>query len=417
MSRYTITDVVELLQIPRTGKGNDNEYGIVCPVCGDAKGKCTVRLMKDGKEANLFHCWNPGCNAGGGMMDLFLAATNMFSGKNKYKEANAEINRLLGLGNHIETKPKRKTIVHVSNRAPDDVIDQTYRTMLSFLPLRKVDMKNLMERGLDEDDIKAGLFASVPRDSSGICSRLIKAGCKLEGVPGFYMKNGIWYLNAGTWNAGYFCPVFQNGMVIGMQVRVRNPKKQKYVWLSSSNKEKGCSSKSPCTHFPGQDARYAGEVFLVEGILKSYVTYCLMGRKKSVIGFAGVGCASNVRKIFDGGAVYRKAVTAIDMDQYLNPFCDRDYDEEKCSACLAAGGKEMLHTKVCPTVCTLKNNKRMGIQHARDELWKICKSYGMKTAECSWDCSMYKGRKIWNGNIKGIDDYLLEERKKKTWTR
>lgn len=78
-----------------------------------------------------------------------------------------------------------------TQRAPAQVIDQTLRTMLSLLPLAASYRDGLLRRGLNEDEIERYLFPSTPAfGASRLAQKLLELGCTLDGVPGFYRKDG-----------------------------------------------------------------------------------------------------------------------------------------------------------------------------------------------------------------------------------
>jgi hypothetical protein len=90
----------------------------------------------------------------------------------------------------------------------------------------------------------------------------------LEGVPGFYIQDDCWALNLNY--SGFYIPYRdEQGRILGLQIRKDIDEKPKCLWLSSSDKEKGCSSGSPL-HFVNPDfIRSSKIVFITEGALKA----------------------------------------------------------------------------------------------------------------------------------------------------
>lgn len=63
---FNISDVANLLGIKRLTEGNS--FNVVCPFCGDTRGKMNFRIVKDGELANTYHCFK--CGAHGNMLTL-----------------------------------------------------------------------------------------------------------------------------------------------------------------------------------------------------------------------------------------------------------------------------------------------------------------------------------------------------------
>lgn len=229
---FNISEVADYLGIEKLQDTGGDSISICCPYCGDRRGKNTICIRKDGKEKNVFQCFS--CGRHGNMLDLYLDQKAGYVGADRYKRAYADLRDALEKGHRDHTPKKRveetdrKT---EKTKAPVNVLDHTYRSLLRHLTLQTIDRLDLQRRMLTDAEIEAGLFRSVPSDPVGICRILKREGCMLENVPGFY-KNaaGNWQLN--VWAEGYFCPVLQDGYLVGMQIRLRNPKKRKYIWLS-----------------------------------------------------------------------------------------------------------------------------------------------------------------------------------------
>ena len=84
MTSFTITDVGNLLGIERLSGGDDASYNVVCPFCGDRRGKCNFVVYKDGELANVYHCFH--CDAAGNMLTLYVELTGLY-GSDCYKKA------------------------------------------------------------------------------------------------------------------------------------------------------------------------------------------------------------------------------------------------------------------------------------------------------------------------------------------
>ncbi|MCD8110866.1 MAG: hypothetical protein LUE14_12380 [Clostridiales bacterium] len=398
----TIADVVNLLGIERLPRrATENSFPIVCPYCGDRRGKNTVRIEKNGRAANVFHCW--ACGKGGTMLDLYIDGKAGYTGQDRYKKAWRDLNQAFGNAGYEPRYARElpEKVPHVK-KAPVEELDRTYRAMLGFLALKKQDRADLVRRSLADAEIRAGLFASTPYDTTGICRKLLKAGCVLEGVPGFFMNaDNEWQLNVFR-NAGYFCPVFQEGRIAGMQIRLRNPfDGQKYIWLSSADKPHGVSSGAPCTFIGCAEAE---KVVIVEGTLKTFVTYCLMADKNTALaGVPGVSCINDLVPLLKRHS-HKVVYEAYDMDKNMDIRCMKDYDAEKCTEC---AGNHYCHFR--DGICQKKLVKAQMLHKSLENLESKVKQCGFESLNhYHWD----RGTDgIWLGNYKGIDDFLAGERR------
>ena len=125
--------------------------------------------------------------------------------------------------------------------------------------------KHLQEvRGLTDEQIERLGYKSTPPFylCRSLTEKLRSRGCKVEGVPGFYVgKDDKWTVNFNSITAGIIIPARGiDGMIRGAQIRLDTPIRDqesdpdksgtKYLWLSSSSKKRGVSSGSP-VHFVG----------------------------------------------------------------------------------------------------------------------------------------------------------------------
>lgn len=399
----TIADVIDFFGIRRLGRGNENSFAVVCPYCGDDRGKCTVKIIKENHPANVFYCWN--CDRSGGMLSLYadLSGKQFDSKKKAFRDMVDVIEGGKSRMQIQEVKQEKTADPKEAKRASDEDIDRTYRELLGCLRLKSTDKKDLIRRGLTEEEISNGLFCSTPYDVFGICRKLIKKGCVLEGVPGFFIaRSGEWMLNVKK-NAGYFCPVFQYGRIKGMQIRLKEPiGGQKYIWLSSAGKQSGTSSGSPAS-FYGDPREQT--VMITEGILKSYIAYSLIQNdqdvKMAVIGVPGVTAIRDVSDILRKNQ-HGKVIEAYDMDKRMSMSCNNDYDPEKCADCQGNG-----HVCRNQDICMKKENKVRKINDAIRNLQRKVPNL----VEYNWERD---ANGLWNGRNKGIDDYLayLRERRR-----
>ena len=205
-------------------------------------------------------------------------------------------------------------------------------SMLSLTPKHRAHLREV--RGLTDDQIERFGFKSTPPPylCKSLTARLLKQGCIVQGVPGFYLaEDGGWTVRFGTRTAGILIPARSaDGLVCGAQIRLDIPIREenapadkegtKYLWLSSSSKPMGTSSESPI-HFVGDPCSRV--VYVTEGLLKADICHALMHRT-----FAATAGANNVSKLDELFAFLKKngteeIIEAQDMDKYRNVHVEK----------------------------------------------------------------------------------------------
>ena len=229
------------------------------------------------------------------------------------------------------------------------------RELLESLKLNSHDRKSLLARGLDEAAIERNGYKSVPSPLSVYDAESRFKGKDLTGIPGFYKVQETWKLNIGEWKSrdgqvhsfhqGFLIPVRDaRGRIEGFQIRrseVRNGDDPRYIWLSSSNKEHGCSSGAPIHYRNVEQARRSGQAVITEGALKADLTSHLLGNSHAVIAVAGV---SSFQEDFGQrlkGQIpeLRQVVIAFDADAVRNPPVQRAL--ERLGESLRAAGLDV----------------------------------------------------------------------------
>ena len=119
----------------------------------------------------------------------------------------------------------------------------------------------------------------------------------MQGVPGFYQDGGgHWTMAFCQKTAGILIPAIglmaccrdsKSNWIIPLKNKDDPPEKPgaKYIWFSSSSKKNGTGSGSP-VHLVGNPS--ARVVYVIEGLLKADISYCLTGRT-----FAAIAGANN----------------------------------------------------------------------------------------------------------------------------
>lgn len=368
---FDIYDVLQVDNLPIIKK-HGNEVEFQCPECGDLRGKCSYNVAK--RACNCFVC---------GFHGTALTIHQEMTGISDPKEAAKDLYARMGRP-EIQMKPRFDSQIIPEKKqaqlAPKKYISDVYWAMLKLLKLNPEHKADLLRRGLTEDQIRQFHFRSMPEDTREMSRKLTEQGYTLEGVPGFYeTRYGHWYLVHPC--SGYLCPVFDEHIITGFQIRVDHPEGGcKYIWLSSASKYNGCSCGAQATRLPGR----TGMVIVTEGILKATVTWSLLKGQASVIGVPGVASLKNLpMHLVEYTRTASVIIEAYDMDKRPTVSEMSDHDREK----------------------------QERIEKDRQRLEQMIRDYGYGYYSLAWDKDD-DGR--WKGNIKGIDDYLLslsEERR------
>lgn len=363
---FTIMDVAELLRLHIRRRSPGYAYSD-CPLCGDQRGKLCLNLTRDVWYSNC-------CGGHGGMLDLY-AGVRRISNSEAYREICDELTTG-GFAPAHEVQRKetaKKGAKAQAERASDQAIHRTYSAFLSKLALTPAHRRHLQtKRGLTDEQIQVFGFKSTPPPylCRAITAKLIKEGCSVQGVPGFFVDDtGKWTVRYFQRTAGIIIPYFGiDGLIHGLQTRLDVPIKDKndppdkvgmkYLWLASADKPMGVSSGSP-VHFVGDP--HARVVYVTEGALKADIAHALSGRTFAATG--GAGCTTQLGDFF--AFLHRNGteeiIEAQDMDKYSN----------------------------------------QGVSVGASKVYLLARENGMACR-----------RLTWNPNYKGIDDWLLGLRKK-----
>ena len=394
--------MADLLGIERLSEGN--AFGVVCPFCGDRRGKMNFRIFKDGEPANTYHCFK--CGASGNMLTLYADVKGLYCA-DRYRQAYREIKEAVRGGIHPVPMASSHNVISCkeSALAEPQKLDQVYRRLQELLPLSDFHRQKLLERGLTDEQISSYGFCSTPvSGTEGLARKLIREGYSLKGVPGFFLNaHGNWDASFFRKNRGFLCPVYgldQN--LSGFQIRLDEPyNDRKYLWFSSSNRNLGTSSKSPVT-FLGAPASKI--VCVTEGILKATIAHAMSGY--SFLGTPGVSQYKEMERtlrILKGNGL-EEVWEYFDMDKLMDVSCRNDYKEPVCHTC-PQNGQHFLG------VCEKKVQKRSQIQEGCRHLYEICNRLDLRCVRKIWD---FDENHIWKGDLKGIDDYWLYcQRKRK----
>lgn len=357
---FGIMDVVDLLHL-RIRRPSPTGVYVDCPICNDKRGKMHINRQNDTWRCNY-------CDESGGMLSLYARLHNM-STSEAYREIRDAMLNGVGLSDYAVKYPDKPKVETIEDTPIADITvrHNTYSAFLSMLTLSKEHREHLNAvRGLPDEQIEKLGYKSTPPFymCRSLANRLLQNGCQLEGVPGFYQKDGQWTIASSTYTAGILIPArTRQGYISGFQIRLDVPLKNeddppdkqgaKYVWFSSVGKPKGTSSGSPA-HFVGDPD--AGVVYVTEGLLKSDIAHYLMNRTFAAT--AGVNNMAQLelllKELAENGT--HTIIETEDMDKYRNE----------------AAAKGAL------------------------KLYELAKKYGMTCRGLNW-----------NPNYKGADDWQL----------
>lgn len=376
---FTIEDIIYILKLtPKRGLTGWAKFH--CPY--HYKGKRGAEFYVNIEE-DRWKCFKscPSCPSqeSGGTHKLKLYA--LFTGVHDRVEAIKQIKSAMGIEDIAKTIKKRKAEankqhVHIesSNLLQINERHRTYSAFLDSLRLSPSHIAGLKKRGLNEVQIKALGYKSMPVGGRyTIAKNLTAQGFITQGVPGFYTgKSGQPLANIYK-SSGFLIPVRDvYGRIQCCEYRVDDPsadelekmraegiEPERYLAFSSSSCDNG--TKVPgVPHYVGFVRGIIPEaVGITEGSLKADVSHCLSG--SPFVAIVGVGKYEaftlavqqlkklGVKKLFD----------CFDMDRFT---------------------KESVMLNIT-------------------ELYKIAESEGLPLTPFEWDHSE-----------KGIDDYLKQRK-------
>ena len=284
-----------------------------CPVCGGARKDCRENLTNHmihcrhdadpvgfvfrGHDAQGFGLWLPG----------------------EIADEQSEEKRKEWIEEQRREREAREAIERQRRAEGLDLVerDHQFRNLLGQLSLSPKHYEDLKRRGLTDEQINQGMFASVKKWqklSSPVFHLL--PGASIDGRS----------LNIGY--SGYLCPIWHGDLIVGCQIRTEQSD-GKYRWLTSVNKRRpnGQTSHLKNGELPISVVEADGDPDLrfCEGILKPYIASCHLG--KSFIGAAGGNFTSSPQQIEE--AITRiqpeRLILCSDAGAVKNPHVMRSY--------------------------------------------------------------------------------------------
>lgn len=361
-----------------------------CPFCGGN------RFFADDNKG-IFTCNSNACGKRGGVINF---AMELFPTASSKKEAMDQLEKAIGIDNNF--KPQKIEKAYEPKECSIERRNAVYRKLVQLGTLLDVDKKDLLRRGLTEEQIRKAGYISLPRTEKErlrIGSEIVKSGLVVAEVPGFELTD--FGYSVGDFGLAfrkkvfnmenlsdedvmaYLCPSYDlhgniqyfqiawDKRLVGKDIVVYNKKKDfaKYTMFSTPTKQYGGKAKAECGYV-GKYKKIDGNIIpdlqgatvlpIIEGVLKTAVYYNLVDGKEPCIAQVGVSNYKNLEKFL----------------------------------------KELL--EVCPEITGISNCYDMdkfsndNVRAGSDKLKELCEQYGLT----------YENR-IWNSKYKGIDDYAF----------
>lgn len=380
--KWSALEVLSLLGI---SVPNRTEVYITCPKCGGKR-------FSFNTAKGIGKCWQ--CEFGADSASYYAVSTGM-----SLNDARHDIEKRLGLVPDDMTgskaiKPQPRIVYQPENKeeekAPDAVLDDTYRAFLAELTLSEKNRAMLKARGLTDSEIDNLGYKTLPRyeemDFFALCRRLQRDGHVLKGVPGFYKtKKGDYTFIQLT--KGIIMPLVNiHNQITGLQIRKDDDLRvyleeigdieQKCGWFSSKGRTGGAAATAD-VHY-ACDFRFNREkgeyepiipekgVMLTEGIMKADITHFCQPNIP-VISVPGVNATNKLKeellKLKELGL--EVVLLAYDMDYATNP----------------------------------------NVEKALKKTEEVIKDCGLRLKKYDWPAKInIEGKDI---NLNGIDDYLV----------
>lgn len=337
-------EVFQLLGIPVP---NRNEVYVPCPSCGSKR--FGFNMLK-----GIGKCWS--CNFSADSASYYAVTTGQ-----SINNARLDIEKRLGIidsnGKKNDNLPQRivyKTPeVKESQRASDDILDDTYRAFLAELTLSEKNKLHLLSRGMTEKEINARMYRTMPHmdeiDFFALCRRLQTNGHSLNGVPGFFKTKRDDYTFTQT-TKGIIMPLINyKNQITGLQIRKDDDLRvfieeigkmeEKCAWLSSKNKKGGCNATAgvhyACDFIYDTSKNQYKPVFedgfmLTEGIMKADIAHQAQPNIP-IISVPGVNATTTLKaellRLKSWGI--KVILVCFDMDYQTNPHVQTALEKVK----------------------------------------------------------------------------------------
>lgn len=359
---------------------NRESFNIPCPQC-DVKGATSKNHLNVNLSRNRWRC--PKCGAYGNAVNYYA-----YVNTGDYRLSTSAYAKLIeeltvamkGDAAYQQERERRRSSlpewkpIKSAEIASDEVLDKTFRTLLSWPPLALTEAhrKMLIARGLDNEAIDRNGYRSLstgiemapyipaalktmyqqkcwgnvrkslPRLNKmsdmavmagiTVATWLERQGCIMEGVPGFFKFEGRWcFLFPGK---GIAIPTRNRaGQIVCLQARLDSGN-VRYMTISAKGLTLGVSEHISRVHWPLANDPMPGlsghgnrmtEVLITEGPLKADVALHLLRKRGNCppIAFAAIQGILNTNALMaDCDELvklgYKEVTNALDMDRLTN---------------------------------------------------------------------------------------------------
>ena len=266
-------------------------------------------------DKSIFRC----CRCGtGGNTTNFVALIENISSKSAYE-------KIKEMDFSSSTAKYSKILISSIKRpstpiASPETRDKVYRAMLNDLSLNDKHIADLKRRGLSDEEISNSLYRSIPAKTTRLPYRLISAGYRLIGIPGFYLENNTWKMV--TNKKGYLVPFINtDGLITSLQIRLDDVTDgQKYKAFSSTGFYKGTKAKFDA-HLTNISENIPKTIYLTEGSLKADIATILIKKMYNKdVSFLAIPGVSNTKPLVSALEFLKKkgvkrVVDCFDMDK------------------------------------------------------------------------------------------------------
>lgn len=339
MANLTMITAIEALGLQHIYEIKPHSGNYTCPECGRKK-KLNINFDKD-----IFHC--PACDFGGAAFDFwaYYRGLNVRRGSSDFvKTVSSDWYKFIGGDKTVQTKVANvkpaEALYHEEPLADAETLNKTYSAFLDELILSDAHKQNLLDRGLSEEAIVLGDYRTMPTLSTEpICHKLMSAGVRLEGVPGFYKKDNQWQFVQyfGKKGSGFLIP-FKDvyGNIQGLQLRMdaatikkgnETVELPRYLTISSAERDYGTKGTTkPHVNF---GTRATNKIILTEGPLKANIISFYTGMPS--IAVLGVNSLKHLPQPLNylRRQGFNKVCIAYDMDVWQNDNVLAAYEKLK----------------------------------------------------------------------------------------
>ena len=315
---FNIADIAGLLPIKNQHK-KSRSIDADCPFCFK-KRKFNMNFANNTYRCNY-------CGTSGGMLDLYMQFHSDLADRSEAYHAAIKALRIGSDKDCVmpkrQIRPKEQEIPQSNLEMPWE-LHRTYKCLFSMLTLSNKHKQDLLRRGLTEKQIEMYGYKSTPAFGfTSLAEKVIQEGCKVEGVPGFYVDdNRHWTVRFHQRTSGIIIPVISaSGQIQGAQIRLDRPfDDRKYMWFSSAEKNMGIGSGSP-VHFAG--SLNAKKICVTEGGLKGTIAHCLTGWTFACLAGAGQYASFAKHLPYLKSCGVEEIALAYDMDLLTNHWVEK----------------------------------------------------------------------------------------------